>query len=375
MGSGLLGLFGALEGNVNSTPAAAQLAAQGIDPVTLQLAGFNAAGANQNQALNQYQQMAAGGGPSAAQAQLNAGLQQSMAAQQALASGGRYGQNAALRQRQAVQAGAGLQSQAANQAAQLRAQEQQAGIAGSASLSSQMANQQLQAALGQGQLSQEYNKLGAGLYGQEQGQTAQAAANLQGSLFNGAGSLINQGFSGVGGGGGPASTGRAGMAHGGMAGRGQPTAIGEKGPELLLPEHGQAKLIDRPGVARLGQNGRDVVVPLERGSAPYHPGKVPNHETGRPQKPAPHQAKLLESAKKAMAGKGKVFSPGPGAKGLSPETAPIVAKALFDHGIKSDMPNARALLQHSRVQRALRHAAMGAVQMGNLNMGGNNAAY
>lgn len=380
MASGLAGLFGNIFGyGVNNTPAAQQLANQGVNQVQLQTGEEEQNAAAQQMALSQYQQMAAGLGPSAAQAQLSAGLQQSIAAQQAAAQGGRYGQNAALRQRQAAQTGAGLAGGAANQAAQLRAQEQQAGIQGSAATASQMRGQALQAATTQGQFQQQYNQLGAGLYGQEQGQQAQAGIGLQNSLFGGAGSLVSQGLSGLGGG--TASTGSllgsansglasvgqapvvlagaahgavAGMAHGGMAG--QPTYVGERGPELLLPQNGQAKLIDKPGMVRLGQHGRDIVVPLKKGSAPYKKGSLPKHETKMPSKPAPKQVELLESAKKAMAGKGKVFSPGPGAKGLSPETAPLVAKALADHGIDAKIQNARQILQHSRVLRALQHA-------------------
>lgn len=325
----------------SSTPAYQQLQQQGISGVpTISTGEEEQNAAQQSAALAQLQGMAAGTGPSAAQAQLSAGLQQSIAAQQAAAAGGRYGQNAALRQRQASQTGAGLAAGAANQATQTRAQEQQFGAQAAGSLAGQMRQQSLAGATSQAQLQQGYNQQIAGLYGQEQGQQAQAGQNLQNSLTNslgGLGALTSL------------------LAHGGVA-SGTLTRIGERGPELFMPEHGQAKLIDRPGLVRLGQAGKDVVVPLRKGSAPYHHGPAPMHETSMPSKPAPKNPKVMESAKKAMAGKGKVFSPGPGAAGLSPQTAPIVARAMADHGIHPDGKDAKTLLQNARVARAMKYA-------------------
>jgi hypothetical protein len=444
-------------------PAYQQLQAQGIAGAPqINTTEEEQDAAQQSAALTQLQGLANGTGPSVAQGQLSAGLQQSIAAQQAAAAGGRYGQNAALRQRQAAQTAAGLQAGAANQATQTRAQEQQAGIQGSAQLAGQMRGQALAQSTAQAQLQQGYNQQLANLYGAEQGQTAQAAEQLQSSGFNALGSLGGGFLSGAAHGailgmdsGGviptlninpvsatsytpfpaayssssssksgppPASAGGdvgtsnysedavgAEEAQGGITGLDDGgvvptldidpvratsytpfpsgsksggsssssgsssallalaakhgavssgvTRIGERGPELFLPEHGQAKLIDRPGLVRLGQNGRDVVVPLKKGSAPYHHGPAPMQQTPMPSKPAPKNPKIMESAKKAMAGKGKVFSPGPHAAGLSPKTAPIVVRAMADHGIRPDGKDAKTLLQKARVARAMKYAA------------------
>lgn len=85
------------------------------------LQALMASGGQSEQALQMAQAAAAGQGPSAAQAQLQSGIDQAIAAQ--LAAGQSAGGGAAAL-RGAQQQGALLQQQAANQAAQLRAQEQ-----------------------------------------------------------------------------------------------------------------------------------------------------------------------------------------------------------------------------------------------------------
>lgn len=85
------------------------------------LQALMASGGQSEQALQMAQAAAAGQGPSAAQAQLQSGIDQAIAAQ--LAAGQSAGGGAAAL-RGAQQQGAMLQQQAANQAAQLRAQEQ-----------------------------------------------------------------------------------------------------------------------------------------------------------------------------------------------------------------------------------------------------------
>lgn len=99
---------------------------------------------SQQQALGMYQQAAAGNGPSAAQAQLQSGLDQSLQAQQAQAASTRGGFGLANAQHDASVNSGQLQGQAANNAAQLRAQEQQAGMAGYATTAAGIQAQQSQ---------------------------------------------------------------------------------------------------------------------------------------------------------------------------------------------------------------------------------------
>ena len=359
------GIFGYGTGGKS---AASQLSAQGLTgPATPNLAGFNADQANSQQLLGTLQGEAAGTGPSSAQAQLSQGIQQALGAQSAAAAGGRYGQNAATRQQNVATQGANLEGGAANQAAGLRAQERQAGAQGAAALSGQMGQQQLGAAqLGeQGQLA--YNQDLAGLYGQEQGQQAAAGARLQSSLTNAAGAAISSMAKGgvidhhtegmkhltmalahmheASGGDKMAGGGISGlltqlapmlMAKGGASG-GSPgkTEVGERGPELLTSPDKSKKpaLIDHPMMLNLGQKSRDVVLPLENGSAPYRGGEM--REEGRPTTPAPKHPKIKHEAKEALAGRAPIHEPGPGADALSPRTRPIVEKAMAAHGMAS----------------------------------------
>jgi hypothetical protein len=98
----------------------------------------NDARTSQGNALSLYQQAALGNGPSAAQAQLTSGLGQSINANQAMVASARGGQTGLAAMRAAVMGNAMSGQNAANQAAQLRAQEQQAGMAGFSSAANQM---------------------------------------------------------------------------------------------------------------------------------------------------------------------------------------------------------------------------------------------
>lgn len=363
---GLTGLLGQLFGygpGTGQNNATGQLAGQGIGgPAQPNLTSYDQQLAQQQQLLTQLQGMAAGTGPSAAQGQLSQAIQQAMASQNAAAAGGRYGQNAATRQQNVGNQAANMQAGAANQAGQLRAQEQQTGAQGAANVAGTMAGQNLQVAGMQQAGQQAYNNQLSSLYGAEQGQQAQAGMNLQGSLANGIGQATKLAMTG-------AAQGAVvdhhseGMKHmalamshfhaaHGMGGAGGETYVGEKGPELLTPEDPQQKpsLITHPMLLKLGQHGRDTVLPLEKGSAPYTPGKLPDKVGKRPTTPAPKHPAVKKEAAKAMAGEVSPHSPGPGAKGLSPQTAPIVQHALDVHGIHP------AVLAHYRVQRAHQHA-------------------
>ena len=350
--------YGAGTGMDNAT---GQLAGQGINgPAQPNLTSYDQQLAQQQQLLTQLQGMAAGTGPSAAQGQLSQAIQQAMAAQNASAAGGRYGQNAATRQQNVGNQAANMQAGAANQAGQLRAQEQQIGAQGAANVAGTMAGQNLQAAGMQQAGQQAYNNQLGTLYGAEQGQNAQAGMALQGSMMNAAGGATSMMAMA---GGGVTDHHSEGMKHMALAmshfhaahgsgGTGGETYVGEKGPELLTPEDPQQKpsLITHPMLLKLGQHGRDTVLPLEKGSAPYTPGKLPDKVGKRPTTPAPKHPAVKEEAARALKGEVAPHSPGPGAKGLSPQTAPIVQHALDVHGIHP------AVLAHYRVQRALQHA-------------------
>lgn len=132
----------------------------------------------QAQALsNQYGQIAQGQGPNPAQAMLNQATGQNIAQQAALMAGQRgAGANAGLIARQAAQQGAGIQQQAAGQAATLGAQQQLSALA------AQGQQQQLTGYLA-GQ------QVGQALHGQQL--AGQTALGNQANVFNRA-STIDQ---------------------------------------------------------------------------------------------------------------------------------------------------------------------------------------
>jgi hypothetical protein len=88
---------------------------------------------DQNNAARDYQQLANGGGPQIAQAQLASALGQSIAASQAQAASARGGFGLANAQHDAAQNQAQLATNASNQAAQIQANAQLTGMGGLAS--------------------------------------------------------------------------------------------------------------------------------------------------------------------------------------------------------------------------------------------------
>jgi hypothetical protein len=354
----------------NGTSAATQLATQGVaGPATPNLGQEQAAVVPQTQLLNTLIQRASGTGPSAAQGTLSQAIQSAMNAQGAAASGGRYGQNAQTRQSQVARNASSIEAGGANAAGNLRANEMNAAAGEAAGTAGQLAGEGLQAAgLGeQGQLA--YNQQVGNLYGAEQGQQAQAGQQLQGAALGALGGAAKGGSNALG----LAAMEKGGvsgedhhmtgmkhlaeaikhfhMAHGGHIDMGNEVLTGEKGPELLASTdpHQKPALITHPSLLHLGEKGKDVVLPLKKGSAPYHPSATAEPEA-RPTAPAPKHPEVKEEAKKALDGKGKVHSPGPGAKGLSPKTKPVVKKAMKAGGIN---PQA---LAHYRMARAHEHA-------------------
>lgn len=98
---------------------------------------------NQNQVYNQFQGIANGTGPNPAQAMLNQSTGQNVAQQAALIAGQRgIGQNVGLAARQIAQQGAGIQQNAAGQAATLQANQSLNAINSAGNIAnSQVANQ------------------------------------------------------------------------------------------------------------------------------------------------------------------------------------------------------------------------------------------
>lgn len=104
---------------------------------------------NQGQVFKSYADIANGAGPNPALAQLNQATGQNIAAQAALMAGQRgTGANAGLLARQIGQQGAGIQQNAAGQAATLQAQQQLAALGAMGNIAGQQVGQQ-QSAIGQ----------------------------------------------------------------------------------------------------------------------------------------------------------------------------------------------------------------------------------
>ena len=297
--------------------AADQLNSMGIaGPAQPNLTAEQQAAAQQQQLLAILTGKAAGTGPSAAQAQLQAGVQAAGANQAAVAAGGRYGQNASLRQQQVANTTAGIEGAGANAAAGLKANEMNAGAAEAAPVGAALASEGLQgAALGeQGQLA--YNQQVAGLGAAEEAQSSAAsstlmqdAAGLPGQAVSGATKLASM------------SATASASAHGGafdrprdgldLTGEAGPDhdidLTGEAGPEAILGlRSGKAKLADRPNLAKLGIKEPQVVIPLKDGTADYKGGPMPTKVGRGPTKPLPRGAepdpsKLSPEAKAAIA--------------------------------------------------------------------------
>jgi len=158
-------------GNVQARPVGFErVAGQNIDQTQMNnfLQAANKSGAYTPQSMYMMQQAAQGGGPSAAQSQLQSGVDQAIRAQ--MAAAGSRGFSAAAT-RGAQMQGAEMQQAAVNQAAQLRAQEQQAAQQAFLQASLQQEDMARQSALQSGALSL-------------QGATSQAGLLQQAALAN-----------------------------------------------------------------------------------------------------------------------------------------------------------------------------------------------
>lgn len=150
----------------------------GPTAATLNMMPQNAFRDQQAKLAAQLAQQASGQGPSIAENQLRAAQEQNIAAQYAAANSARGGYNAAVT-RQAMQQGAEVQGQLAQQAAILRLQEQQAAQGMLGQVAGQARATDLEAANAQAQLQQQANLAGyQGAIQQSlgQGQMDQAAA-------------------------------------------------------------------------------------------------------------------------------------------------------------------------------------------------------
>jgi hypothetical protein len=236
-GQGLAGAAGSVFGyGTQNTSAADQLAAQGAMPAQINTAESEQDRQKQQALLAMLTAQANGTGPSAAQAQLQQGIQSAGANQAAIAAGGRYGGNAQLRQQQVGNATAQIEAGGANQAAQLRANQMNAGAQEASGAAGTLHAQDAAGATAQAQLQQQYNQQVGGLYGAEQGQQAQEGMALQKSVLNALGGGL------MGGSGGSTTAGGIGkalmMAHGGRASVPETALVGEHGPELAHLEPG-----------------------------------------------------------------------------------------------------------------------------------------
>jgi hypothetical protein len=125
----------------------ANAAIQQRAPTLADYAQANRARGSQTDALGMYRNAALGQGPSAAQAQLQQGLDRGLASNLALANSARGGALALAQGRLAATGqNANMVVGNAAQAAQLRAQEQQQGLAGYAGLAGQLRGQDVNAA-------------------------------------------------------------------------------------------------------------------------------------------------------------------------------------------------------------------------------------
>lgn len=156
---------------VNAAPKEApQAQTFTMAPTTLDQTASNESRTYQDFLAKQLQQQASGQGPSLAQGQFQNNLDQSIAAQHAMAASATGG-NIGLAQRQAAVNTGNLNLQAANQAAQLRMQEQLAAEGLLGTTAGTMRGQDLGAATTQAGLTQDTGKFNAG-------------ALQQGSQFN-----------------------------------------------------------------------------------------------------------------------------------------------------------------------------------------------
>lgn len=192
---------------------------------------------NQQDVFHQLQGVANGTGPNPAKAMLANATGANVANQAALMAGQRGASaNTGLIARQAAQQGAGIQQNAAGQAAQLQAQQGLNAINSMGNLANTQVNQMQSGLTGlnQNSLQQQANLMGlqgnindnnARLAGASQG----AQANMFGGLMGGMGSAIG----GLFGGGGGAMSGAAGPSMAGGAG----DAIGGAG-DMMVAAHG-----------------------------------------------------------------------------------------------------------------------------------------
>lgn len=170
-------------GEMNSAIMAAQgnvgQAGQMDPKVAAYLQAAQQQGQNTGQAMQFLQQAAAGQGPSAAQNQLRAGMDEAIKAQMTAAASRGFSPAA---MRGAQMQGADLQQQAANQAAFLRAQEMQAAQAAYAQGALQQEQQARQAALAAGQTTL-----------QQQVASEEAKQNAINAYLQGSGQLLQSG--------------------------------------------------------------------------------------------------------------------------------------------------------------------------------------
>lgn len=217
------------------------------------LAGQNQNVFGQQAALsNQLMDMAQGGGPNPALAQLNQATAQNVQNQAALMASQRGASaNPALIARQAAMQGAQAQQQAAGQAATMRAQQQLGAIGAAQNQQQSMIGQQQAAQMGFNQAAQgqQNNLMGAlanqnNTNSQVQAQNAKNQGGLFGGLLGGVGSLIGL----------P-------LAHGGM--------VPDDGPQSYVAKYFSGGVVDGGQAPVSGDSYKNDTVP-----AMLSPGEI-----------------------------------------------------------------------------------------------------
>ena len=196
-GTGFSTQAGTNAGQLQTAYTGAQNAMGNQNALLTALQGQNGLG-NQSQVYNQLQNVAAGNGPSPAQAILNQATGQNVANQAALMSGQRgASQNVGLMARQNAQQGAQIQQQSAGQGATMAAQQALGALGQAGNMANTMASNQVgqtnaitQAAQGEQQALQSANSANNQVQGQLANTSLSGQQGMLGGLMGGAGSMM-----------------------------------------------------------------------------------------------------------------------------------------------------------------------------------------
>lgn len=230
----------------------------------------------QSDVYNQFQNVAAGRGPNPAQAMLNQATGANVANQAALMASQRgAGANVGLMARQAAQAGAGIQQNAAGQGATMQAQQSMNAMQAAGNMANQQAAQQIGGTenLTNAQLNQQGALLGAqNAYNQSlvgaQSSVNSANAGLAGQVMQNQGKMLGGIGNAVGAGLNMAIPGLK-MAEGGAVPAGPRSFVGQHLHKMA--QGGDVNAVVSPGEIYLPPEG---VSEVARGASPFKVGEV-----------------------------------------------------------------------------------------------------